>query len=117
MYSLEKLILILQLGFNCFQSIQGRQQTCDLHSETIEVTFNIDTKKVELFDAAKYQNVTTDLSPQTYFAKECICEEGLRKDPKHYCLILNKENACSIDSQSQREGTSKCELLPHDNSG
>ena len=50
MLSLEKLIVILHLGF----FLQSIQDICELHTDPIEVTFNIDTKEVELFDVAKY---------------------------------------------------------------
>lgn len=100
MYPLEKLILILRLGF-FLQSIHGQQILCELHSDPIQVTFNVDTKEVELFDATKYQNATTDIYPQTYLAKECKCKALYDGDSNHYCLILNNENACSIASQSQ----------------
>lgn len=71
---------------------------CKLSAESIEVTYNSDTKEVELFDANVYLNNETAV-PQTYNAKYCKCaDDPHNEEQRYYCLIQNDENSCSVPS-------------------
>ena len=81
---------------------ESRYHKCKLSAESIEVTYNADTKEVELFDANVYLNAMNNETavPQVYDAKYCKCADDPHNEEKrYYCLIQNDENSCMVPSR------------------
>ena len=95
--------LLLFVSLSCMicmcESQRVSYHKCKLSAESIEVTYNSNTKEVELFDANVYLNNETAV-PQTYDAKYCKCaDDPHNEEQRYYCFIQNDENSCSVPSR------------------
>ena len=102
MKKLHSFLLLLFVSLSCMISKCESQRVsyhkCKLSTESIEVTYNSDTKEIELFDATMFKNTTLGI-PQTYDAKYCKCaDDPHNEEQRYYCLIQNDENSCSVPS-------------------
>lgn len=94
-------LLLLFVSSSCVYMCEAQRVSyhkCKLSAEFIEVTYNSDTKEIELFDATMFKNTTLGI-PQTYDAKYCKCaDDPHNEEQRYYCLIQNDENSCSVPS-------------------